>query len=120
VSAIQVTPANLKEKTMAKYTMAVTVMMTGIAAHKIRKFEEFGLCKPARTTSRQRLYSDSDIELIRQILILEKDRVNLPGIKIILAMQSSPKNSKKGGEKCLQSVKLLKPGKWEPAATDPD
>ena len=97
MSATQVAPANLKEKTMAKYTMAVTVMITGTAAHKIRKFEEFGLCKPARTTSRQRLYSDSDIELIRQISSLEKDHVNLPGIKIILAIQTSQKNRKKGG-----------------------
>jgi DNA-binding transcriptional MerR regulator len=97
VSAIQAALANLEENNLAKYTMAVTVMITGIAAHKIRKFEEFGLCKPARTRSRQRLYSDSDIELIRQISILEKDHVNLPGIKIILAMQSSPKNRKKGG-----------------------
>jgi hypothetical protein len=97
VSAMQVVPLNLEEKKLAKYTMAVAVMMTGTAAYKIRKFEEFGLCKPARTRSRQRLYSDSDIELIRQISLLERDRVNLHGIKIILTMQTSIKTRKKGG-----------------------
>lgn len=73
-------------KDLAKYTMAVAVMMTGLAAHKIRKLEDVGLCKPVRTPSKQRLYSDSDIDLIRQIANLEKDGVNLAGIKVILNM----------------------------------
>jgi MerR family transcriptional regulator, heat shock protein HspR len=76
-------------KDLAKYTMAVAVMMTGVAAHKIRRLEEYGLCKPARTGSKQRLYSDEDINLIRHIAYLEKDGVNLPGIKVILEMQKS-------------------------------
>jgi DNA-binding transcriptional MerR regulator len=79
---------------LAKYTMAVTVMMTGVAAHKIRKFEEYGLCSPARTESKQRLYSDDDIELIRRIARLEKNGVNLPGIKLILEMQGSLRGEK--------------------------
>jgi DNA-binding transcriptional MerR regulator len=71
--------------------MAVTVMMTGVAAYKIRKYEEFGLCKPARTISKQRLYSDDDITLVRQIADLEKDGINLPGIRVILELQKSRK-----------------------------
>jgi DNA-binding transcriptional MerR regulator len=78
-------------KGLAKYTMSVTVMMTGVAAHKIRRLEEFGLCRPARTGSKQRLYSDEDIEIIRRITSLEKDGVNLPGIKVIFNMQKSKK-----------------------------
>ena len=68
--------------------MAVTVMMTGIPAHRIRKYEEAGICKPARTASQQRLYSDEDIKLIQKISLLEEDGVNLVGIKIILEMQN--------------------------------
>ncbi len=74
---------------LAKYTMAVAVMMTGVAAHRIRKYENFGLCKPTRTNSNQRLYSDCDIELIRQIASLDKDGVNVPGIKLILNLPKS-------------------------------
>ncbi len=88
----QITPNG---RNLAKYTMSVTVMMTGVAAYKIRKFEEFGLCNPARTGSKQRLYSDNDIELIRKIVLLEKDGVNLPGIKVILDMQKSAKIRKR-------------------------
>jgi len=85
----------LGDKELAKYTMAVTVMMTGVAAYKIRKFEECGLCNPTRTDSRQRLFADEDIEKIRQIALLEKEGVNLPGIKIILEMQKSVKKDNK-------------------------
>jgi MerR family transcriptional regulator, heat shock protein HspR len=74
-------------KDLAKYTMSVTVMMTGVPAYKIRRLETFGLCRPSRTTSRQRLFSDKDIELIREIIRLEKKGVNLPGIKVILDME---------------------------------
>ncbi len=74
-------------KGLAKYTMSVTVMLTGVAAHRIRRFEEFGLCIPARKGSRQRLYSDDDIELIKQIADLEQEGINLPGVRTILSMK---------------------------------
>lgn len=89
VSTTQETAPDSSPNRLAKYTMAVTVMMTGVAAHKIRKLEEYGLCKPARTESKQRLYTDEDIELIRKIAHLEKNGVNLPGIKVILEMQKA-------------------------------
>ncbi len=86
-----ITPANSypvpNGRKLAKYTMAIAVMMTGVAAHKIRKLEGYGLCNPYRTGSKQRLYSDCDIELIRKISSLEKKGVNLPGIKLILGMK---------------------------------
>lgn len=78
-------------KGFAKYTMAVTVMLTGAPAYRIRRFEEAGLCRPCRTGNKQRLYSDEDIELIRRIISLEKDGVNFQGIKMILDMQGIEK-----------------------------
>jgi MerR family transcriptional regulator, heat shock protein HspR len=78
-------PAN---PALAKYTMAITVMMTGTPAHKIRKYEEAGICKPKRTPKQQRLYSDYDLDLIRKIKSLEQEGVNLAGIKIILEIEN--------------------------------
>jgi MerR family transcriptional regulator, heat shock protein HspR len=80
------TPAPLSGETLAKYTMAITVMITGVPAHKIRRFEEFGLCKPFRSDSGHRLFSDFDIQVIRRISSLEREGVNLPGVKVILTM----------------------------------
>lgn len=72
---------------IAKYTMLVTVMLTGVAAHRIRRLEECGLCRPVRTPSGHRLYSDTDIELIKEIAVLEGEGINLAGVKVILKMR---------------------------------
>lgn len=72
---------------IAKYTMFVTVRLTGVVAYRIRRFEECGLCQPARTQSGHRLYSDVEIELIKEIAVLEGEGVNLPGVKVILKMR---------------------------------
>ena len=78
---------NSTDPVIAKYTMGITVMITGIPAHRIRKYEGAGICKPIRTDSQQRLFTDDDIQLIRKIGELEEDGVNLAGIKIILHLQ---------------------------------
>jgi len=75
------------ENEIGKYTMGVTVRLTGVEAHRIRRYEEAGLLKPARTEAGQRLYSDSEIELIKEIARLEDQGANLEGIKMILAMR---------------------------------
>lgn len=76
---------------MGKYTMGVTVRLTGVEAHRIRRYEEAGLLKPARTKAGQRLYSDSEIELIKNIARLEDMGANLEGIKLIFAVQRGEK-----------------------------
>jgi len=76
-----------EETGFAKYTMSVTVRLTAVRAYRIRRFEQFGLLKPARTKAGQRLYSDIEIELIRGIVMLEREGINLRGIKMILAMR---------------------------------
>ena len=72
---------------VAKYTMSVTVMLTGVVAHRIRRFEQGGLVNPFRTGTRQRLFSDRGIELIKEIARLEDQGINMPGIKAILEIK---------------------------------
>ena len=72
---------------VGKYTMSVAVMLTGAEAHRIRSYENAGLLKPTRTKAGQRLFSDSEIELIKEIARLEDEGINLRGVKAILAMR---------------------------------
>jgi len=72
---------------VGKYTMGVAVRLTGVEAHRIRRFEEASLLEPKRTEAGQRLFTDSEIELIKEIAKLEDEGANLEGIKIILAMR---------------------------------
>ncbi|MCX8125686.1 MAG: MerR family transcriptional regulator [Dehalococcoidia bacterium] len=77
------------QREIGKYTTGVTVRLTGVEAYRIRRYEEAGLLKPIRTGAGQRLYSDSEIELIKEIASLEDQGANLDGIKIILALKRS-------------------------------
>ena len=69
------------------YTMAIAVKLTGVEAHRIRRYEEGGLFTPERTEGNQRLFSQSDIDMIRQAVKLEDEGINVEGIKAILAMR---------------------------------
>ena len=69
------------------YTMGVVVRLTGIEAHRIRRYEEGGLVQPSRTNGRQRLYADHEIQTIRQIAEMEDQGINMPGIKAILELK---------------------------------
>lgn len=72
---------------VGKYTMAVAVMLAGVEAHRIRRFEQAGLLKPIRSEAGQRRYSDLEIDLIKNIATLEDEGINLQGVKAILAMR---------------------------------
>jgi len=80
-----------KEKRVAQYvsnfTMAITVKLTGIESHRIRRYEAGGLLVPERTNGNQRLFSESDIEMIKQVAVLEDEGINLEGIKAIFAIR---------------------------------
>ena len=71
----------------SNYTMANAVRLTGVEAHRIRRYEEGGLLTPERTEGHQRLFSDDDIELIMEAAKLEDEGINVEGIKAILAMR---------------------------------
>ena len=74
-------------KTGKNHTMAIAVKLTGVESHRIRRYEEGGLLVPERTEGNQRLFSQEDIEIIRQAAKLEDEGINVEGIKAILAMR---------------------------------
>ncbi len=69
------------------YTMAIAVRLAGVEAHRIRRFEEGGLLTPERSGGNQRLFSEDDIEVIKQAARLEDEGINVEGVKAILAMR---------------------------------
>ncbi|MDD5509649.1 MAG: MerR family transcriptional regulator [Dehalococcoidales bacterium] len=71
----------------AKYTMAVVVTLTGVEAHRIRRYEEAGIIEPKRTEAGQRLFSDEEVFIIREVFRLSVKGINLEGIKAVLALR---------------------------------
>jgi MerR family transcriptional regulator/heat shock protein HspR len=66
------------------YAISIAASQVGMHPQTLRLYERVGLVKPARRGS-NRLYSDHDIERLRQIQRLTQDMgVNLAGVEIIL------------------------------------
>jgi MerR family transcriptional regulator/heat shock protein HspR len=68
------------------YIISVAAKLVDLHPQTLRRYEEIGLIKPARASGR-RLYSPSDLELLRKICRLVNDLgVNLAGVEVILNM----------------------------------
>ena len=69
------------------YTIGVVAEMLDLHAQTLRAYEAKGLVVPARRGG-QRLYSDADVETLRQVLTLTRDLgVNLAGVEVVLRMR---------------------------------
>jgi MerR family transcriptional regulator/heat shock protein HspR len=70
------------------YSLEVVASIVGLGPATIRRYEHLGLVEPDRTVSGFRLYTDRDIERIRQIRRLRDDLgVNLAAVEVILHMR---------------------------------
>ena len=66
------------------YMIGVVAELTQMHAQTIRLYERLGLVTPKRK-NKNRLYSESDVERLRQIRRFTQDmRVNLAGVEVIL------------------------------------
>jgi DNA-binding transcriptional MerR regulator len=76
-----------RTRTTPIYTIGAAARLTGIPIWTLRWIEKHGLLRPDRTSGRQRLYSDSEMELLRDVRGLMEQKVNLAGIRVILRMR---------------------------------
>jgi MerR family transcriptional regulator/heat shock protein HspR len=68
------------------YVISIAAHQVGMHPQTLRLYERVGLVKPARRGN-NRLYSDEDLERVRQIQRLTQDMgVNLAGVEIILGL----------------------------------
>lgn len=74
------------DSTEPVYMIGVVVNLTQMHAQTIRLYERLGLVTPQRK-SKNRLYSESDVERLRQIRRFTQDMgVNLAGVEVILEL----------------------------------
>jgi|TARA_B100002003_G_C14098913_1_gene528500 DNA-binding transcriptional MerR regulator len=78
---------NKEDYEVGKYIISVAERLTGAHAHHIRRLSRAGLLNPERTDAGQRLFSDADIDIIKEVSELEIEGINLPGVKAILEMR---------------------------------
>jgi len=69
------------------YVISVVARMLGVSAQTLRYYEKEGTIEPSRSQGRVRLYSQRDVERLRQIKTLMNDLgVNLAGVEVILRL----------------------------------
>lgn len=69
------------------FVISVAARLLQMHPQTLRKYEREGLIQPSRTTGNLRLYSDRDIERLRQVkYLVDECGLNLAGVQLALAM----------------------------------
>src|SRR5918999_4291840 len=69
------------------FVISVAARLLEMHPQTLRKYEREGLIEPSRTSGNLRLYSDRDIERLRQVKYLVEDRgLNLAGVQLVLEL----------------------------------
>ena len=69
------------------YVISIAAEILGTQPYTLRYYERVGIIKPTRSRGNVRLYSESDIAILRRAMSLMSDLgVNLAGVEIILRM----------------------------------
>jgi MerR family transcriptional regulator/heat shock protein HspR len=69
------------------YAIGVAARLCGVHPQTLRSYERQGLVVPARLNEKNRMYSESDVQRVRQIQRLTQDLgVNLAGVEVILKL----------------------------------
>jgi MerR family transcriptional regulator/heat shock protein HspR len=67
------------------FIISVAARLLEMHPQTLRKYEREGLIAPSRTTGNLRLYSDEDLERLRQVKYLVGDQgLNLAGVQLVL------------------------------------
>jgi MerR family transcriptional regulator, heat shock protein HspR len=81
-------PFDMSDETPV-YVISVAAQLAGMHPQTLRTYDRLGLVSPGRSTGRGRRYSLRDILTLREVQRLsQEDRVNLSGIKRILALEA--------------------------------
>ena len=76
---------NIEER--PRYVISIAAEILGTQPYTLRYYERVGIIKPTRSRGNVRLYSESDIAILRRAMSLMSDLgVNLAGVEIILRM----------------------------------
>lgn len=79
------------------FVISVAARLLEMHPQTLRKYEREGLIQPSRTTGNLRLYSDRDIERLRQVkYLVDECGLNLAGVQLALAMTNRLREVRSG------------------------
>jgi MerR family transcriptional regulator/heat shock protein HspR len=88
------------------FVISVAARLVQMHPQTLRKYEREGLIVPSRTSGNLRLYSDRDIELLRQVKYLVEDRgLNLAGVQLALELTNKLRSLRDRTDQVAENVK---------------
>lgn len=91
------------------FIISVAARMLGVHAQTLRYYERVGLIAPSRSRGRIRLYSQADINRIRQVQRLIDDLgVNLAGAEVIIDMSARLRALEEENQALRQELQRLR------------
>lgn len=75
--------------TRGVYGIAVASELSGVGEQALRLYERKGLLTPHRTAGGTRRYSDDDVTVLRQIVALLAEGLNLTGARRVLELEAT-------------------------------
>lgn len=95
-----------RERDEPVYMISVAARLCDMHPQTLRLYERLGLVKPQRVGSKNRMYSDADIERLRQIHRLTHDLgVNLAGVEVVLRLLEQMEEMRKRMEEEIEQLR---------------
>ncbi len=70
------------------YTIGVASRLLDCEMSALRRYEKAGLIEPCRSEGNTRLYTENQLEKLREIRdLMEKDKVNVAGVRMIIELR---------------------------------
>jgi MerR family transcriptional regulator/heat shock protein HspR len=73
---------------MGVFAISVAAELTGLHPQTLRIYEREGLIEPNRSAGGTRLYSNTDVERLREIATLTGSGLNIAGVRLVLELQA--------------------------------
>jgi MerR family transcriptional regulator/heat shock protein HspR len=101
-----------QERYRPRYVIHVAAELIGVKTHTLRYYERSGLVKPQRSPGNIRLYSESDIDILRRVRSLMDDLgVNMAGVEVITNMLERMTDLMRENEKLRAEILRLQKGR---------
>ncbi len=90
------------------FAISVAAELAGLHPQTLRIYEKEGLIEPDRSTGGTRLYSNTDVERLREIATLTGSGLNIAGVRLVLELQAELRHLRAEVERL--STELNEPG----------
>jgi MerR family transcriptional regulator/heat shock protein HspR len=101
-----------EERFRPRYVIHIAADLIGVKTHTLRYYERSGLVKPQRSPGNIRLYSESDIEILRRVRsLMDELGVNMAGVEVITNMLERMNDLMRENEKLRNEILRLQKGR---------